>query len=342
MRVPRMSILPPEGSGDGEDGIKGAEETARDLFEDIVESAFVTGLTMARYAGQAVGVTLVTCTRGERGEVIGAEDPNHPRHAELASLARRPQQLGQHRARELSVAMEALGVTDHRFLGDDALAPDGTPAPVRYEDSGMSWVRPGVAGPSADAHPNALALADVNTAALHLVRILRETRPQVVVTYEPGGGYGHPDHIATHRITMRAVQLAADAGTAGHGEPWQVSRVFWVVTPRSVHERTGVLLAECGLGEQQISRTLAQDTPAMVVPDDRINVEIHAPQLMANKVAALRAHATQVIVGEGVYALSNRIWRPLYPSEFFMIAPGTSHGGPAPTGIADGFFAGLG
>ncbi len=312
------------------------------------DESLVTGLTMARYASRAVGVTLVTCTRGERGEVIGADDPHHRNHARLAALARNPQRLGEHRARELSMAMAALGVSDHRFLGDDARAPDGKPTPVRYVDSGMTWMRPGVAGPSADADPSALALAHVDTAAMHLVRILRETRPQVVVTYEPGGGYGHPDHIATHRITMRAVQLAADRAVEtdvtgrGLGGPWQVSRVLWVVTPRSVHERSAALLTERGLSHEQISRTLTQGTPAMVVPDDRIDVAIHAPEALADKVAALRAHATQVIVGEGVYALSNRVWWPLYPSEFFMTAPGTDHGGSVPTGVTAGFFAGLG
>lgn len=286
------------------------------------DESITTGLTMAHYASAGgVGVTLVTCTRGQQGEIIG----DHPDLLDAGGQPD-PDLLAEHRSMELGTAMEALGVTDHRFLADGA-----------YRDSGMVWVRPGVAGPPPDAHPDAFALTDLDTAAGHLVSVLREIRPQVVVTYEPGGGYGHPDHVMAHRVTMRAVELAGDAGF-GTGQPWQVARVMFVVVPESVTAHTGALLHRTGLGRAEVERTLAQDRPPMVVPDSRVAVEIHDADALAAKVAALRAHATQVTVADGRYALSNEVWMPLLPSEYFEV--GRSE---VPvSGRLDGFFDGVG
>lgn len=343
-----MATLPPEPVGP-EVTLDG--ESLPDVVDDILESAvdpedlvamehldtpyrvlfvhahpddesITTGLTMAKYAAAGgVGVTLVTCTRGECGEVIG----DHP---ELLGADGNPDptKLAQHRAQELATAMEALGVSDHRFLGDG-----------RYTDSGMVWVRPGVAGPPPDAAPTAFALAPLDEAAAHLVHVLREVRPQVVVTYEPGGGYGHPDHIKAHQVTMRAVELAGDA-TVAEGEPWQVARVFWVVTPESVAAQAGEQLRDAGVAEADIATAQAEDRPAMVVPDDDVAVEIHEPQQVPAKAAALRAHGTQVIVGNGVFALSNLVWRPLLASEYFQVGRSTT----PLTGRLDGFFDGVG
>ncbi|MGX9228587.1 N-acetyl-1-D-myo-inositol-2-amino-2-deoxy-alpha-D-glucopyranoside deacetylase [Streptomyces albus] len=148
------------------------------------DESITTGATMAAYAAQGAHVTLVTCTLGEEGEVI----PDG-----LAHLA--PDQddtLGRHRVGELSAAMRALGVTDHRFLG----------GPGRYRDSGMM-------GAATNDRPGCFWQADLDEAARLLAAVVREVRPQVVVTYGPDGGYGHPDHIKAHRVTMRAVELAA-------------------------------------------------------------------------------------------------------------------------------------
>lgn len=343
-----MATLPPEPAGSDAtfDG-----ESLPDVVDDILESALdpddlaamesldtprrvlfvhahpddesiTTGLTMARYAATGgVGVTLVTCTRGERGEIIGAypelrDETGHPD----------PDKLGFHRVAELGLAMEALGVTDHRFLADGA-----------YRDSGMVWVRPGVAGPPPDADPAAFALAAVDKAADHLVRVLREVRPQVVVTYEAGGGYGHPDHVMAHRVTMRAVERAAQPGI-GDGEPWQVARVFWVVTPESVAVHTPALLRQAGVSEEGVAAAEAEARPAMVVPDAKVAVEIHEPQQLPSKAAALRAHATQVVVGDGIYALSNMVWRPMQSSEYFQTGFSTV----PVSGRLDGFFDGVG
>ena len=146
-----------------------------------------TGATMARYAAAGAHVTLVTCTLGEEGEI------HVPAVAGLAAAA--GDQLGGYRYVELERACAALGVTDHRYLGGAG----------RYRDSGMM-------GTEANKHPRAFWGADVDEAAAALLEVIREVRPQVVVTYDPNGGYGHPDHIQAHRVAMRAVELARGRG----------------------------------------------------------------------------------------------------------------------------------
>src|SRR5882757_1289683 len=155
------------------------------------------GATMARYAAEGAQVTLVTCTLGEEGEVIP------PGLAHLAPD--REGGLGPYRIGELAAAMKELGVTDHRFLG----------GPGRYRDSGMM-------GTEQNRRPGAFWSADVDEAAGHLVEVIREVRPQVLVTYDPDGGYGHPDHIQAHRVAMRAAELAAQPSfRTDLGEPWE-------------------------------------------------------------------------------------------------------------------------
>src|SRR6266545_1858387 len=152
-----------------------------------------TGATMAYYAATDAHVTLVTCTLGEEGEIHVPE---------LALLeATQADQLGGYRITELATACASLGVTDHRFLGGAG----------RYRDSGMMGL------PTND-HPRAFWRADLDTAAGHLVEVIREVRPQVLVTYDPNGFYGHPDHIQAHRVAMRAVELT-DADQLPFGTP---------------------------------------------------------------------------------------------------------------------------
>ena len=149
------------------------------------------GATMAKYVAMGRGVTLVTCTAGEMGEILVPE---------LEHLAAdREDGLGEHRRGELDDAMKELGVTDHRFLGGF-----GT-----YRDSGMQWHADGYAIPADDTHENAFWNADLREAADHLVAIIREIRPQVLLTYDQFGNYGHPDHIQAHRVATYAAALAA-------------------------------------------------------------------------------------------------------------------------------------
>src|SRR6478609_7812612 len=140
------------------------------------DESIATGATMARYVAEGRGVTLVTCTGGEMGEILVPE---------LEHLAAdRDDGLGEHRRGELEAAMKVLGVTDHRYLGGFG----------RYRDSGMEWHDDGHAVPGRDVPENAFWHADLTEAATQLVEVIRELRPQVLVTYDQFGHYGHPDH----------------------------------------------------------------------------------------------------------------------------------------------------
>jgi N-acetyl-1-D-myo-inositol-2-amino-2-deoxy-alpha-D-glucopyranoside deacetylase len=268
------------------------------------DETICNGATMARYAASGAHVTLVTCTRGERGEVIPAE----LRHLEGDGAA-----LAERRTAELAAAMEALGVEDHRFLGADAGSG--------WVDSGMAWGEHGQAVAAPDAPADGFALADVDAAAAHLVRVLREVRPQVVITYEPGGGYGHPDHVQAHRVAMRAVELAAHGD--GDGEPWEVAKVYEVVVPASLARD----LLRGDAAENPFAPVAADHPlPSMVVPDDEVTTVVEAGDFVAAKAAALRAHATQVEVRDGFFALSHGLGQPLTGVEYYRLVRGV----PAP------------
>jgi N-acetyl-1-D-myo-inositol-2-amino-2-deoxy-alpha-D-glucopyranoside deacetylase len=261
------------------------------------DESITTGVTMAAYAARGALVTLITCTRGEQGEVIPPD---------LAHLAAdRDDTLGSYREGELAEAMRALGVRDHRFL--DA----GTPR--HYRESGMTFDDTGTIVLPDDARPDAFARVPVETAAADLAAVLVEVRPHILITYDPGGGYGHPDHVQTHRVAMRAVELAV-----GLPQGWAVPTVYWIVLPESVAADQAHRLA--GPGNPYLP-TPPGPSPSMVVPDDAVTTAVDGTPCLAVKAAALRAHATQVLVSEPYFALSNRIGQWIAPVEYFRRAP---------------------
>ncbi|MGK5630997.1 N-acetyl-1-D-myo-inositol-2-amino-2-deoxy-alpha-D-glucopyranoside deacetylase [Streptomyces sp. URMC 123] len=257
------------------------------------------GATMAAYAAEGALVTLVTCTLGEEGEVIPPE---------LAHLAAdRDDALGPHRQRELAAAMRELGVTDHRFLG----------GPGRYRDSGMMGV-------AQNDRPGAFWRADVDEAAAHLVAVIREVGPQVLVTYDQDGGYGHPDHIQAHRVAMRAAELAAEpAYRRDLGEPHTIDKIYWNCIARSAAEE-GFARLRARTGADTAFRGVADlaDLPG-VVDDDEVTAVVDGAAYADRKAAALRAHATQVAVEEPFFALSNDLGQPLFTTEHYRLVRGT-------------------
>ncbi|MFI2644620.1 N-acetyl-1-D-myo-inositol-2-amino-2-deoxy-alpha-D-glucopyranoside deacetylase [Streptomyces sp. NPDC018610] len=260
------------------------------------------GVTMARYAAEGALVTLVTCTLGERGEVIPAE------LGHLTGPA-----LGAHRRRELAAAMRELGVTDFRLLGGAG----------RYRDSGMM-------GLADNEDPDCFWQADLDEAAGHLVAVIREVRPQVLVTYDDNGGYGHPDHIQAHRVAMRAVDLAADPAVRPDlGEPWRIERVYWNRMPRPVAEEAFARLQDALPGLPFDKSAAVDDVPG-VVDEERITARIEGTAAQAAaKAAAMRAHATQIEVAEPCFALSNELAQPLFTTEYYESARGDGHTGDA-------------
>jgi N-acetyl-1-D-myo-inositol-2-amino-2-deoxy-alpha-D-glucopyranoside deacetylase len=271
------------------------------------------GATMARYAAEGALVTLVTCTLGEEGEVIP------PGLAHLAPD--REDRLGPHRAGELAAAMAELGVTDHRFLG----------GPGRFRDSGMRGVEQ-------NERPGAFWNTPVDEAAPYLVEIVRETRPQVLVTYDPDGGYGHPDHIQAHRVAMRAADLAADpAYRPDLGPVHTIAKIYWNRVPRPVLEAGFARLRAEGSAFPAVAAL--SDVPG-VVDEDRVTAEIGGhPAYAARKTAAMAAHATQVAVDGPFFALSNDLGQPILTTEYYELVRGAS-GAPAGERETD-LFAGV-
>jgi N-acetyl-1-D-myo-inositol-2-amino-2-deoxy-alpha-D-glucopyranoside deacetylase len=260
-----------------------------------------TGGTIARYAAAGVPVTLVTCTLGEEGEVI----PEF-----LAGLAAdHADQLGGYRVGELRSACAALGVSDQRYLGGIG----------RWRDSGM-------VGTPANGHPRAFAAGDPAEQAAALVEVLAEVRPQVVISYGPDGGYGHPDHVRAHEITLAACAEVTD-----------VDRVYYAVISKRATE-SGVARLSTMDG---VPYRLPAPGELPVTDDAEITTTVAITDVLPAKLAAMRAHATQVSVwqggdGERCYALSNGIAQPIVAEEFYVLGRGD------PGGAAGDLFGGLG
>jgi N-acetyl-1-D-myo-inositol-2-amino-2-deoxy-alpha-D-glucopyranoside deacetylase len=275
------------------------------------------GATMARYVAEGAQVTLLTCTLGEEGEILVPE---------LAQLAAdQADQLGGYRIGELRAAMAALGVTDMRFLGGAG----------RYRDSGMMGV------PS-NGHPRAFWNADLDEAVAHAVAVVREVRPQVVVTYDENGGYGHPDHIQAHRVAMGAVTAAADpAYRPDLGEAWTAGKVYWCCVPRSVLQQGIDAMAAAGEESFFGNVTSADDIP-FGVPDEDVDAAVDGRAFAAQKDAAMRAHPTQILVDGPFFALSNNLGLEVLGVEYYRLVRGER--GPAghgPEGWEDDLFTGL-
>ncbi|MFC7305042.1 N-acetyl-1-D-myo-inositol-2-amino-2-deoxy-alpha-D-glucopyranoside deacetylase [Streptomyces monticola] len=273
------------------------------------------GATMAKYAAQGAHVALVTCTLGEEGEVIP------PSLAHLT--ADREDALGAHRVGELTAAMKELGVDDHRFLGGAG----------RFRDSGMMGIEQ-------NHREGAFWAADVDEAAVPLVEVIRELRPQVLITYDPDGGYGHPDHIQAHRVAMRAADLAAEpAFRKDLGDPHEIAKIYWNRVPRSVAERLFRELRDTALtGLPWAAAADIDDVPG-VVDDAVVTTEIDGRAFAARKAAAMAAHATQVAVEGPWFGLSNDLAQPLFDIEYYELVRGRS--GAAPGERETDLFAGL-
>lgn len=263
-------------------------------------------------------VTVVTCTRGERGEMIGRD---------LAPLLLDRAELANHREGELERALSALGVTDHLYLD----TVDGGP---RLVDSGMRWdesaplVR---ALPDADAGPDAFGVAPLERTVAALVTVLDRLQPDLVLVDEPGGGYGHPDHRRAHEVTMLAVERASR----------RPAHVAWLVRPVSVVRSAQRWLRErsdrplTGVDSQPLAPPAETDQlPSIVVADDAVDVEVDVTAHLPALVTAMQAHRSQVqAVGlvppetagpdaVGWFALSNGLLQPILRRAWLRSAPG--------------------
>jgi N-acetyl-1-D-myo-inositol-2-amino-2-deoxy-alpha-D-glucopyranoside deacetylase len=281
------------------------------------------GATMAKYVAEGAHVTLVTCTLGEEGEVLV------PDLVHLAADA--DDRLGEHRIGELDAAMKALGVTDHRFLG----------GPGRFRDSGMEWTESGAAGPKPTVRDDTFWRADLTEAADLLVEVVREVRPQVLVTYDEFGNYGHPDHIQAHRVAMYAAQLAAvPSYKLQLGEPWEIAKIYWVTMSLSRVEADLARMREQGL-ESPFEEMGEEMRRALFSDDSAVAAQIDGRDYADAKMDALRAHATQITTDGPFFALSNNLGHGVWGLEEYRLAKGDK--GPVDErGWETDLFAGLG
>lgn len=246
------------------------------------------GATMAKYVAEGAKVTLVTCTRGEEGEVLV------PALANLASSI--DDKLGEHRVIELTNAMAELGIKDFRFLG----APD-----KKWRDSGMMGTPP-------NERSDVFWQADLDEAASDLAKIILEIKPQVMITYDEIGGYGHPDHIKAHQVAMRGAELASNAG-------WTISKIYWNTMPRSVIQNGIDKMKE--VGSDFFGAESADDLP-FAKPDELVTSLIKAPEYVDKKMAAMKAHETQISVDGPFFALSNNLGLSIWGDEYYTLVKG--------------------
>ncbi len=246
------------------------------------------GVTMAKYAKDGAQVTLVTCTRGEEGEVLVAE---------LANLASdKDDKLGEHREVELKDAMAHLGIADFRFLG----APN-----KKWRDSGMM-------GTPQNDRSDVFWQSDLEESANELVKIILEIKPQVLITYDEFGGYGHPDHIKAHRVAMRAAEIAETNG-------WKIEKIYWNTMPRSVIQMGIEKMKE--VGSDFFGAESVDDLP-FAKPDELVTSVVHASEFVPQKLAAMKAHATQIALDGPFFALSNNLGLSVWGDEYYTIVKG--------------------
>ena len=244
------------------------------------------GATMALYADRGAQVTLVTCTRGEEGEVLV------PGLSHLASSEQ--DLLGQHRETELALAMKALGISDFRFLG----APTS-----KFRDSGMMGTEP-------NNRPDVFWQADLDSVARILVDVIEEVKPHILITYDEIGGYGHPDHIQAHRVAMRASELSE----------WQIQKIYWNTIPKSVIAQGMEKMKE--IGSDFFGAESIDDIP-FAKDDEFVTTLIAGTAYVDRKMAAMKAHETQIALDGPFFALSNNLGMQIWGDEYYTLVKGT-------------------
>ncbi len=259
-------------------------QTLLALFAHPDDEAFGTGGTLARYADAGVCVTLVCATRGEAGEIAEGTGAT-------------PETLGAVREGELRCAAEMMGISELIFLG--------------YRDSGM-------AGTPENADPRAYINAPAEEVIARLVGIIRRVRPQVVVTFEPNGGYGHPDHIAIHRHTVAAFHAAADPARYEElGPAWQAGRLFFTAIPRSFFRRMRDEMVALGIDTSFFNGLEEGDRGW---PDDQVHATIDVSATVEAKWEGLNCHRTQFGPGNLFRRLPEPIVKRMMTEEHFALA----------------------
>lgn len=264
--------------------------------------------TTARYAAQGVDVLVVTCTGGERGSVL------NPRYGDAPES---PEEMARVRRAEMAEAARVLGVRHHWLGFVDSGLPEGDPLPPLPE--------------------GCFARVPLEEAAAPLVELVREFRPHVMTTYDPSGGYPHPDHIMCHRVSAEAFAAAGDPDRyRGRGEPWRPLKLYYnhdfsLERMRTVHEAMEAEGLESPFGDWITSRA------AREVPERQVTTRVHVADWFPARDAALVAHATQIDPEGFFFAVPRDLEARVWPVEEYELA--VSH---VPTTLPeDDLFAGI-
>jgi len=258
------------------------------------DEVFGTGATMARLSAEGVRTVLITCTRGECGEIV---DPDMDEEAKKATFAK----LGEVREGELRQAVAYLGINELRFLG--------------FRDSGM-------AGTDDNKNPESFHQANFDEAVKRLVKYIREFKPQVVVTYNPWGGYGHPDHVQAHRVTVAAFSAAGDKRFYPNLdlEPFAPSKLYYTAIPR----RTLIAAAE---EAQKRGIDGPWNNPAFEIeefadPDELLTTVYDGREYFEAKKKAFAAHKTQIAPNNFMFTMPEDMMREGMGHEYFQLSLG--------------------
>jgi N-acetyl-1-D-myo-inositol-2-amino-2-deoxy-alpha-D-glucopyranoside deacetylase len=256
------------------------------------DEVFGTGGTFALLSERGYRTVLVTATLGEEGEIV---DPDLDDAAKQAMFPR----LAEVRREELRASVAALKISDSRILG--------------YRDSGM-------AGTAANNHPQSFYQANFNEAVKRLVAIIREVRPQVIATYDAFGGYGHPDHVQSHRITVVAFDAAGDPRCFPElgSEAWQPRKLYYTAMPRS--SIIQAVRAARAAGTPGPWDNPAMNFEVMGTADELITTRIDVRDYYENKMQAFRAHRTQIDMSGFLFNMPNDLRREAFGYEYFVLA----------------------
>ncbi|MDA8141659.1 MAG: PIG-L family deacetylase [Desulfobacteraceae bacterium] len=250
------------------------------------DEAIGTGGILVKYAAEGVRTILVTCTRGELGEI---QDPTYvPPEPGLS--------ITQIRERELARAVDILKIGTYHNLG--------------YKDSGM-------AGTQGNEDPLAFCRADHAQAVGKLVQLIRRERPQVIVTYDENGIYGHPDHIKAHQICSAAFLAAGDAAyePASGLAPWQAAKLYYIAIPGPRMKK---------IREERQEKNPEDNAPSSIVatPEDQITTRIDVTGVLDRKFDAIFAHRSQFAADHWFRRLTPEQRIAIFGAEYFVCAQG--------------------
>jgi mycothiol conjugate amidase Mca len=252
------------------------------------DEAISTGGVLARYSAEGVRTVLVTATLGEEGEIVVPEMNTPEVKARLAEVRRE----------ELNQAVAILGISDLEILG--------------YRDSGM-------VDTESNSHPDCFNMADMDQAAGRLVRLVRAYRPQVLISYNQHGGYGHPDHIACHKITVAAFDAAGDADRYPEaGAPWAPLKLYYANLPRHLLRSAWEQMKARGLPTPLDDPNF--DATRFTVPDDEITTVVEVGDYLPRKFDALMVHRTQIAADGRFMAIPEDLRREIFGKEYFTRA----------------------